>query len=333
MIVEKGSDYILYLNLKDDNDTAIRVQDCVTFSVRVFTNDKKKYLLFDKNNVDNKGDYDIIYIYADQLEVLNSGVIGYTYYYSVNDNNFTDDEEYNRHRTVYTNDYFRNISTNIEPSNPVTIKDIKRIEDIITYENNRATSAEQELDNKISDVSSELETEINRATNAETELNTNLESEISRATNNENEISANLTSEINRAKSSESTITSKLEEEITRAKAAEKSNADAISILNGADNVSGSVAKAVKDESTRAQNKENEISTSVSNEVSRATSAESTLTTNLNAEITRATNKENELSTSISSEITRATNAENSLKERIDSITMRVENEILYLSL
>ena len=43
-----------------------------------------------------------------------------------------------------------------------------------------------------------------------------------------------------------------MEEEITRAKASEKSNADAISILNGADTVSGSVAKAVKDESTRA---------------------------------------------------------------------------------
>lgn len=119
MIVEKGTDYILYLNLKDDNDTAIRVQDFVTFSVRVFTNDKKNYLLFNKNNVENKDDYDVIYIFADQLNVLHSGVIGYTYYYSVNDNNFTDDEEYNRNKTVYTNDYFRNISINTEPSNPV----------------------------------------------------------------------------------------------------------------------------------------------------------------------------------------------------------------------
>ena len=53
------------------------------------------------------------------MNVLHSGVIGYTYYYSVNDNNFTDDEEYNRNKTVYTNDYFRNISINTEPSNPV----------------------------------------------------------------------------------------------------------------------------------------------------------------------------------------------------------------------
>ena len=42
-------------------------------------------------------------------------------------------------------------------------------------------------------------------------------------------------------------VQGKLDAEITRAKAAEKANADAIKVLNGAETVTGSVAKSVAD--------------------------------------------------------------------------------------
>lgn len=223
MIVERGTDYILYLNLKDDDGAAMRVAECATFSIRVFTNDKKKYLLFDKNNVVNKGDYDCICISADQSEGLPSGVISYTYYYSINDSNFADDKQYNRNKTVYTEDYFMNDFLNTAPSNPVTLETIKRVENLITDETNRATSAEQELDNKISAVSSELATEVTRATDAEQTLTTNLNSEISRAKGAEGTLTTNLNKEVTRATNKENELSTSISSETTRATNAENS--------------------------------------------------------------------------------------------------------------
>lgn len=249
MIVERGTDYILYLNLKDDDGAAMRVAECATFSIRVFTNDKKKYLLFDKNNVVNKGDYDCICISADQSEGLPSGVISYTYYYSINDSNFADDKQYNRNKTVYTEDYFMNDFLNTAPSNSVTLEAIKRVENLITDETNRATSvenqlserideidngsiieeeerataAEQELDNKISAVSSELATEVTRATDAEQTLTTNLNSEISRAKGAEGTLTTNLNKEVTRATNKENELSTSISSETTRATNAENS--------------------------------------------------------------------------------------------------------------
>jgi hypothetical protein len=65
MIIERGTDYILKLNLKGDDGAAMKVADLASFSIRVFTSDPKKYLLFDRNNVVNKGDYECICISAD----------------------------------------------------------------------------------------------------------------------------------------------------------------------------------------------------------------------------------------------------------------------------
>ena len=112
-----GKYYFLIDNTNEPSISSITVQ--------IDGEDEVGYLEFDNllKCVENK-EFDVIYIFADQLNVLHSGVIGYTYYYSVNDNNFTDDEEYNRNKTVYTNDYFRNISINTDPSNPVKELDI-----------------------------------------------------------------------------------------------------------------------------------------------------------------------------------------------------------------
>lgn len=249
MIVERETDYILYLNLKDDDGAAMRVAECVTFSIRVFTNDKKKYLLFDKNNVVNKGDYDCICISADQLEVLPSGVISYTYYYSINDSNFADDKQYNRNKTVYTEDYFKNDFLNTAPSNPVTLEAIKKVENLITDETNRATSVENQLSERIDEIDNGAIIEEERATAAEQELDNKISA-----------VSSELATEVTRATDAEQTLTTNLNSEISRAKGAE-----------------GTLTTNLNKEVTRATNKENELSTSISSETTRATNAENSL--------------------------------------------------------
>lgn len=127
MIIESGSD--LLLNLAIEENASV---------IRVFTNDRKKYLEY--NKVDNNK----LYINSNELETLESGVIAYTYLWGENDNNFNDGE-YNKQKTVYTDYYFRNISNSAAPSNPVNYKVIKEIKDSIKQETDRAKEAESKI--------------------------------------------------------------------------------------------------------------------------------------------------------------------------------------------
>ena len=101
------------------------------------------------------------------MEVLPSGVISYTYFYSFNDANFTDDRQYNRNRTVYTEDYYKNDYLNIAPSNPVTLEAIKRVENLITDETSRAISVENQLSERIDGIGNGAVIEEERAMAAE----------------------------------------------------------------------------------------------------------------------------------------------------------------------
>ena len=86
-----------------------------------------------------------------------------------------------------------------------------------------------EVDSKVKTVSDNLTAETTRATSKENELNTLISDEVARSSAKDTEIESNL------------------QTEVTRAKAAEKANADAIAILNGGEEVIGSVAHGVAD--------------------------------------------------------------------------------------
>ena len=92
MIIESGSDLLLILNLTDEKGNRIRVNTKSSFTIRVFTTDRKKYLEYSKSDVVTSNDYDKLYINSNELEVLESGVITYTYMYGVGDKNFNDGE-------------------------------------------------------------------------------------------------------------------------------------------------------------------------------------------------------------------------------------------------
>lgn len=87
MIIQKGSDLIINL---------VQTADLV----RIFTTDESKYI--EKRNVTDIQ----LHIESDELAKLASGVIAYSYYYYVADDDFSD-RKYNKIDTVYTDYYYR----------------------------------------------------------------------------------------------------------------------------------------------------------------------------------------------------------------------------------
>lgn len=87
MIIQKGSDLIINL---------VQTADLV----RIFTTDESKCI--EKRNVTDTQ----LHIESDELAKLASGVIAYSYYYHVADDDFSD-RKYNKIDTVYTDYYYR----------------------------------------------------------------------------------------------------------------------------------------------------------------------------------------------------------------------------------
>ena len=87
MIIQKGSDLIINL---------VQTADLV----RIFTTDESKCI--EKRNVTDIQ----LHIESDELAKLASGVIAYSYYYCVADDDFSD-RKYNKIDTVYTDYYYR----------------------------------------------------------------------------------------------------------------------------------------------------------------------------------------------------------------------------------
>lgn len=87
MIIQKGSDLIINL---------VQTADLV----RIFTTDESKCI--EKRNVTDTQ----LHIESDELAKLASGVIAYSYYYYVADDDFSD-RKYNKIDTVYTDCYYR----------------------------------------------------------------------------------------------------------------------------------------------------------------------------------------------------------------------------------
>ena len=87
MIIQKGSDLIINL---------VQTADLV----RIFTTDESKCI--EKRNVTDIQ----LHVESDELAKLASGVIAYSYYYYVADDDFSD-RKYNKIDTVYTDYYYR----------------------------------------------------------------------------------------------------------------------------------------------------------------------------------------------------------------------------------
>ena len=184
------------------------------------------------------------------------------------------------------------------------------LDDKLEKEILRSSEKDAEHDAFISNFSSNLEDEVERAKAAESALTQALNSEISRAISAETEIANDLDAEVTRATNRENEIENKLNSEITRS--TEKD--------------------AIHDEKLA------NLDTSLQNEIKRATEAENSLRSDLNSEVSRATAEEDRIDAKLDKEIAdriadvdaeeaRALSAETSLRDDLNGEITRANGE------
>ena len=225
---------------------------------------------------------------------------------------------------------------------------ISGVDAAIQVETDRATAAEEVLDEKIED-------EIARATSAETALDEKIEAETTRATEAETALQDAIDAEATRAQEAEADLqaaidqeiadrTADVDEEETRAKAAEQALQTALTNeitratqteqqLNHRIDM---VNDELDSEESRALAAEQELRTLLTNEIAerkadvdeeeaRAKAAEQALQDAIDDEEARATSAETALQDAIDAESARATSAETALQTAIEAEATRAQ--------
>lgn len=93
--INKGSDLLIALDLKDMNDVPYRVSDLNQFIIRFFTSNPDNYIEASYidgvcNSITIKEDGDYVSLNASDLIKLDSGILNYTYSIRIQDSSFTD---------------------------------------------------------------------------------------------------------------------------------------------------------------------------------------------------------------------------------------------------
>lgn len=191
----------------------------------------------------------------------------------------------------------------------------------------RSSEKDAEHDAFVSNFSSNLEEEVERAKAAESALTQALNSEISRAISAETEIANDLDAEVTRATNRENEIENKLNSEITRSTEKDAIHDDKLANLD----------TSLQNEIKRATEAENSLRSDLNSEVSRATAEEDRIDAKLDKEIAdriadvdaeeaRALSAETRLESKIDGEITRSTNKDTEHDEKIASLEQSDEN-------
>ena len=204
---------------------------------------------------------------------------------------------------------------------------INGLDDKLEKEILRSSEKDAEHDAFVSNLSSNLEEEVERAKAAESALTQALNSEIQRAISAETEIANDLDAEVTRSANRENEIENKLNSEITRS-----TEKDAIH-----DEKLANLDTSLQSEIKRATEAENSLRSDLNSEVSRATAEEKRIDAKLDKEIAdriadvdaeeaRALSVETRLESKIDAEITRSTNKDTEHDEKIASLEQADEN-------
>lgn len=146
----------------------------------------------------------------------------------------------------------------------------------------------------------DLDTEITRALNAEYTLQSNINIEITRATNVESSLQSNIDTEYSRAVSAEITLQANIDAEVSRALSSETTiNSNITTEFNDRTNADITLQTNIDAEYTRAFNVESTLQANIDAEYTRATAAESTLQANINTNSTDISNIETTLSSAV----------------------------------
>ena len=182
-----------------------------------------------------------------------------------------------------------------------------------------ARAAETKLGNDIA-------TEKNRAESAEQTISTNLQNEIDRSTQIDTQHTNAINKEVQDRKEAiatevsdrtqaDTTINNNVSSLTNRVKV----NEDKLTIINGAESTTGSIANAIKQAKSYTD-------TTVTAEQTRAEAAEQKLTSDLASEVTRAKGAESANATAIANEVERATGVEETLNSNITQLqTQKVD--------
>lgn len=189
----------------------------------------------------------------------------------------------------------------------------------IATEKNRAQSAEQTI-------STNLQNEIDRSTQIDTQhtnaINKEVQDRKEAIATEVSDRNAAILVETNRAKAKEEELDNKItniNDNISSLTNRVKVNEDKLTIINGNEATTGSIANAIKQAKSYTD-------TTVTAEQTRAENAEQKLTSDLASEVTRAKGAESANATAIANEVERATGVEETLNSNITQLqTQKVD--------
>ena len=182
---------------------------------------------------------------------------------------------------------------------------------------------------KIQDIAADLAAEIDRAQNAENNLDAAIKAEQARAEAAEGQLNTKIEAETTRAEAAEKTLDDKITAETNRATAAEADLQEQITNeVNRATGVEADLQEQITEEVTRAKAREDEIASDLADEVNRATLEENRLNGLITTETQRAKDAEATLQTNIDNEQQAREDADTALGGRIDALSSDVTQQI-----
>ena len=182
---------------------------------------------------------------------------------------------------------------------------------------------------KIQDIAADLAAEIDRAQNAENNLDAAIKAEQARAEAAEGQLNTKIEAETTRAEAAEKALDAKITAETERATAAEADLQEQITNeVNRATAAEADLQEQITEEVTRAKAREDEIASDLADEVNRATLEENRLNGLITTETQRAKDAEATLQTNIDNEQQAREDADTALGGRIDALSSDVTQQI-----
>ena len=181
----------------------------------------------------------------------------------------------------------------------------------------------------IQNTAKDLAAEIERAQNAENNLDAAIKAETARAQAAEGQLDTKIEAETSRAEAAEKALDDKITAETERATAAEADLQEQITNeVNRATGVEADLQQQITEEVTRAKAREDEIASDLADEVNRATLEENRLNGLITTETQRAKDAEATLQTNIDNEQQAREDADTALGGRIDALSSDVTQQI-----
>lgn len=182
---------------------------------------------------------------------------------------------------------------------------------------------------KIQDIAADLAAEIDRAQNAENNLDAAIKAETARAQAAESQLDTKIEAETERALAAEKVLDNKITAETERATAEEaRLDAKIDAETERATGVEADLQEQITEEVTRAKAREDEIAGDLADEVNRATLEENRLNGLITTETQRAKDAEAVLQTNIDNEQQAREDADTALGGRIDALSSDVTQQI-----